>query len=274
MIDKILIHPVALLGILKRYPIFYLEDESKRIIGCLLGYKKERKISCTSSFRVPFEKDTNGNSWFLDHNFMEKMADMYKKVNTKEKLVGWYSETEALHKEDTNISRLFFGYSKCPIYILVWTNYKTKGLYVDSFFVRNNVSSEVPIFSNIPATIGMLESEEIGVFQILKNSSSAKNLTLTSSIKKCFSIVQFYIKNVKKFSQIINSNNFNFKKDYIELKNFQKVMGKFVPRLNYKHFLKKTKKSFFFWYVSMLIRIIICIQEKFIDFINSHKIIH
>lgn len=46
----------------------------------------------TASFAVPFEEDDKDPSiWFLDHNFLEQMHGMFKKVNAREKIIGWYS---------------------------------------------------------------------------------------------------------------------------------------------------------------------------------------
>jgi hypothetical protein len=46
----------------------------------------------TASFAVPFEEDDKDPSiWFLDHNFLENMHGMFKKVNAREKIIGWYS---------------------------------------------------------------------------------------------------------------------------------------------------------------------------------------
>ena len=40
------------------------------------------KCDVTTSFAVPFEEDPKDPSiWYLDHNFLEAMADMFRKVN-------------------------------------------------------------------------------------------------------------------------------------------------------------------------------------------------
>lgn len=41
-------------------------------------------MDITNSFAVPFEEDLNNPTvWFLDHNFLESMFWMFKKVNSK-----------------------------------------------------------------------------------------------------------------------------------------------------------------------------------------------
>lgn len=269
MADKFYIHPIAILGVVKKKnSLTYLEEKSKRIIGCLLGYKHKNIISCTSSFNIPFEEEINGNSWFIDHNFIEKMADMHKKVNTKESVVGWYSNSEQINKNDLNINQIFSGYLECPIQLLIWANDKTKGFFIDAFFTKIDFLNNLPLLININVVIGMLESEEIGIFQILKNSNSVTNLIATNSMENCFKIVRFYITHINKIIHKINSNKMNFESDFINLKEFQNILKKILPVLNRYHFFKKTKRNFF-WFVSSLINLAIDMETKFLNILNK-----
>jgi len=41
---------------------------------------------------VPFEEDSQDPSiWFLDHSYLENIFAMFRKVNARERIVGWYS---------------------------------------------------------------------------------------------------------------------------------------------------------------------------------------
>lgn len=56
------------------------------------GRPSQGAYDVTASFAVPFEEDERDPSiWFLDHNFLENMHGMFKKVNAREKIIGWYS---------------------------------------------------------------------------------------------------------------------------------------------------------------------------------------
>lgn len=59
------------------------KDTDKRVVGVLLGETdKEGKVDVTTSFAVPFEEDPQDSSiWYLDHNFLESMTAMFRKVN-------------------------------------------------------------------------------------------------------------------------------------------------------------------------------------------------
>lgn len=51
----------------------------------LLGQDNGKTINVANSFAVPFEEDESSgagkNSWFLDHDYIESMMAMYKKIN-------------------------------------------------------------------------------------------------------------------------------------------------------------------------------------------------
>ncbi len=53
-----------------------------RVVGVLLGSSNKGTVDVTNSFAVPFEEDAkNPSIFFLDHNYLETMYRMHKKVN-------------------------------------------------------------------------------------------------------------------------------------------------------------------------------------------------
>lgn len=55
---------------------------SKRVVGVLLGQDNGKTVNVANSFAVPFEEDEkDSKTWFLDHNYIENMWEMFKKVN-------------------------------------------------------------------------------------------------------------------------------------------------------------------------------------------------
>lgn len=86
-------------------------------------------------FLVPFDEDDKDKTvWFLDHDYLENMYGMFKKVNGKmvrivilptnyevmftvfyllqarEKIVGWYHTGPKLHQNDVAINDLIRRY--------------------------------------------------------------------------------------------------------------------------------------------------------------------
>jgi len=54
------------------------------VVGVLLGQDNGKTINVANSFAVPFEEDEkDSRTWFLDHDFIEGMFSMFKKVNAK-----------------------------------------------------------------------------------------------------------------------------------------------------------------------------------------------
>jgi 26S proteasome regulatory subunit N8 len=80
--SEVIIHPLVLLSVADHYNRVAKDARNKRVVGVLLGSKKGNVIDIVNSFAVPFEEDnTNPKVWFLDHNFLESMYWMFKKVS-------------------------------------------------------------------------------------------------------------------------------------------------------------------------------------------------
>ncbi|GER29681.1 RP non-ATPase subunit 8A, partial [Striga asiatica] len=59
---------------------------------------------------VSFEEDgRDPNIWFLNHNYHESMFSMFRRINVKKHVVGWYSTGAKLKENDLNIHELFNG---------------------------------------------------------------------------------------------------------------------------------------------------------------------
>ena len=102
----LVVHPTVLLSIVDHYNRV-ARGTKKRVVGTLLGEEKDGKLHVTSSFGVPFEEDQkDAKIWFLDHNYHEELAAMYKKVNAKETIIGWYSSGPKIKPADIQILRL------------------------------------------------------------------------------------------------------------------------------------------------------------------------
>jgi 26S proteasome regulatory subunit N8 len=80
---EVVVHPLVLLSVVDHYTRV-AKDTKKRVVGVLLGSKSGNRVDVTNSFAVPFEEDLNNPIvWFLDHNFLDTMFWMFKKVNSK-----------------------------------------------------------------------------------------------------------------------------------------------------------------------------------------------
>ena len=89
---------------------------------------------------MPFEEDEKDPSvWFLDHNYVEGMNDMFKKVNAREKLIGWYHTGPKLRASDLEINELFKRYTPNPLLVIIDVQPKEVGVPTDAYFAVEEI---------------------------------------------------------------------------------------------------------------------------------------
>ena len=77
--------------------------------------------------------------WFLDHNYVESMNDMFKKVNAREKLIGWYHSGPKLRASDLEINELFKRYTPNPLLVIIDVQPKEVGVPTDAYFAVEEI---------------------------------------------------------------------------------------------------------------------------------------
>jgi len=78
----LVVHPLVLLSVTDHHARSVPKGSSKRVVGVLLGQDNGKVINVANSFGIPFEEDEkDSKTWFLDHNYIENMWEMFKKVN-------------------------------------------------------------------------------------------------------------------------------------------------------------------------------------------------
>lgn len=84
-INKVVVHPLVLLSVVDHYTrLGKVMGGQKRVVGLLLGHLRQGVLNITNGFAAPFEEDANDKDvWFLDHDYLECMFQMFKKVNGK-----------------------------------------------------------------------------------------------------------------------------------------------------------------------------------------------
>ena len=148
----------------------------KRVLGVLLGMYQPSSsaVQITNSFALPFDEDEkNSNVWFLDHNFLENMADLFKKVNTKEKIVGWYHTGPKMRSSDLAIHEVFKKYTLHPILVVIDVEPKALGIPTEAYMAveqqEGHSGGSSWSFAHVPSMIDADESEEIGVEHLLRD---------------------------------------------------------------------------------------------------------
>jgi len=136
---------------------------------------------------VPFEEDEKDPSvWFLDHNYVESMREMFKKVNAREKLIGWYHSGPKLRASDLQINELFKRYTPHPLLVIIDVQPKEVGVPTDAYFaideIKDDGTTTTKTFVHTPSTIEAEEAEEIGVEHLLRDIRDVAVGTLSARI--------------------------------------------------------------------------------------------
>merc|ERR1712187_685644 len=177
----VVVHPIVLLGVVDHYNRV-AKGTTKRVVGTLLGEVNDFKLHVTNCFAVPFEEDSKDPQvWFLDHNFHEQMFAMFKKVNTKERVVGWYSTGPKINPSDLSIHELYRRYCPEPVLVVMDVQPKDLELPMEAYYsVQEQTSDEVfkRTFLHVQSTVGAFEAEEVGVEHLLRDIKNASASTL------------------------------------------------------------------------------------------------
>lgn len=181
---NVTVSPLVLLSVVDHYNRI-AKDSKKRVVGVVLGDNSSDTIRVTNSYAIPFEEDDkNPGVWFLDHNFIEAMGEMYKKINAKEKLVGWYHSGPKLKTSDLKINDVFRKYTANPLLLIVDVQPREVGIPTDAYYAVDDIKSDgsaaEKTFLHVPSSIEAEEAEEIGVEHLLRDirDQAAGNLTI------------------------------------------------------------------------------------------------
>jgi 26S proteasome regulatory subunit N8 len=159
----------------------------KRVVGVLLGQNDGKNVRVSNSYAVPFEEDDKDPSvWFLDHNYVESMKEMFKSINAREKLIGWYHSGPKLRASDLEINELFKRYTPNPLLVIIDVQPKEAGVPTDAYFaveeIKDDGTTTSKTFVHTPSIIEAEEAEEIGVEHLLRDIRDVAVGTLSTRI--------------------------------------------------------------------------------------------
>mmetsp|Transcript_46650 Transcript_46650/g.73023 ORF Transcript_46650/g.73023 Transcript_46650/m.73023 type:complete len:261 (-) Transcript_46650:3711-4493(-) len=216
-LGSVLIHPIAILGALGEISNFNKPASDRNLNGCFVGFSKKSTISCLSSFQVPFDCLKNDLIWFLDHNYIEKMSFLCKKVNLREKIVGFYSFRDKLKEFDNELINYFRRYSSNTFICLLRIDKDSYCLNLQIFSYQETFSGH-KMFRPSPLKIGMLKSEVVGIHFIIYDSILSELRMCPQILDNLVTKLGNYFKKLKSSFMIHNSiegqfglyDNFNF----------------------------------------------------------------
>lgn len=292
-IIDVTVHPLVLLSVADHYHRV-ARGTRKRVVGVLLGSVHGGKVDATNSFAVPFEEDSknpvspvsqnycgkrkkpshslilHGKAvFYLDHNYLENMLEMFRKVNAKERVVGFYSTGPQIRPNDLRIYDLVerFVSNVAPVFCIIDVRPNRPSIPTTAYKVVEEVgdSQRHRSFAHVPSLIGALEAEEVGVEHLLRDindptvstvaslikAKMAGLSTLTEKLVECKDYLEECVRGEKKVNEEIVAN-------------MQTILN-LLPNLNtedlVRSLLVKTNDMYMSMYLGALIRTVIALHD-------------
>ncbi|ORY06700.1 Mov34-domain-containing protein [Basidiobolus meristosporus CBS 931.73] len=267
--DKVIVHPLVLLSVVDHYNRV-ARNTKKRVVGVLLGQKIGNSVNVANSFAVPFEEDEKDPSvWFLDHDYVESMLNMFKKVNAKEKMIGWYHSGPKLRSADLQVNELFKRYTPNPVLVIVDVKPKDIGIPTDAYFaieeIHDDGTATTKTFMHVPSEIEAEEAEEIGVEHLLRdvkdNAVGTLSTRVTNQLQSLKGLGSRLVE-ISEYLQKVVAGDLPVNHQIIH--NLQDMFN-LLPNLNVndtsKAFSVKTNDQMLVIYLSSLIRAVIALHN-------------
>merc|ERR1712123_157310 len=174
------VHPLVLLSVTDHFTRVG-KTGSGRVVGILLGKwtMGGTELDISNSFALPFDEDSKDSKiWFLDHDYLDSMFSMFKKVNARERIVGWYHTGPRLKANDMAIHELIqksmpAGHDATLVVIDVSTTRQGSGLPTEAYVAIDTVREDgKPVektLKHLASAVGAEEAEEVGVEQLLRD---------------------------------------------------------------------------------------------------------
>ena len=185
--ENIVVHPTVLLSVVDHYNRL-TKGTNRRVVGALLGEYIEDKVDITNCYALPFEEDPKDKKvWYVDHVYSEQMFEMFQKINSKEKIVGWYSSGPKIRPHDIEINEVFRKYCDKPVFVIidVQENKEALGIPADSYIMKEEVDQDgqlIKTFFKLNTKIEASLPEQIGIEFMLKDINDQNRVGSVSQI--------------------------------------------------------------------------------------------
>lgn len=266
----VVVHPTVLLSIVDHYNRV-ASGTKKRVVGVLLGeYGDKQVLDVTNCYAVPFEEDAQEpDVWFFDHIYHEEMFNMMRKINGKEKIIGWYSTGPQSKKADIQINEILRRYNTQPVFVICKVQESHQiGLPTEAYFTQEEIDDEGNMqrqFIHVPSSIGATEAEEVGVEHLLRDIKDASQGPLSKRVGDKVAglkVLCSKLTEMKEYLENVVSGKYRYNQTIIN--NYQDIFN-LLPNLKIeemvKNFSVKSNDYMYVIYVSSLIRSILSLHD-------------
>jgi len=267
---EVIVHPLVLLSVVDHYNRV-AKDTKKRVVGVLLGSRTKGRVDISNSFAVPFEEDLNNpNVWFLDHNFLESMYWMFKKVTTREEIQGFYSSGPKIKENDLKINAVFERFcDNPPVFTIIDVRPGVEGIPTTAYQAVDEVEAEGKeirrVFKHVICNIEAEEAEEVGVEHLLRDINDPSTSHLALQIKQKVNGLKGLLtrlNEMKTYLDRVHSGKLPANNQIIY--NIQNILN-LLPNLNLEELinalLTKTNDMHLVIYISSLVRSILALHD-------------
>lgn len=275
-IVDVTMHPLVLLSAADHYHRV-ARGTRKRVVGLLLGTVHRGSVDATNSFAVPFEEDSkNPAVFYLDHNYLESMLAMFRKVNAKERIVGFYSTGPQIRPNDLRIHDIVQRFLPKntvtpPIFCIIDIRPDRESVPTTAYKVVEEVCTkdgqrQVKLsFAHVPSQMGAQEAEEVGVEHLLRDINDPTVSTVASLIKGKIAGLATLTEKLVECKDYLESCVRQEQKVNPEIiANLQTILN-LLPNLNtedlVRSFIVKTNDMHMAIYLSALIRSVIALHD-------------
>lgn len=203
------------------------------------------------------------------------MLIMFRKVNAKERVVGFYSTGPQIRPNDLRIydlvSRFTVGSPYSPVFCIIDIRPNRQSIPTTAYKVVEEVSSGNDSnqrnrqFAHVPSLIGAMEAEEVGVEHLLREINDPTVSTVASLIKAKMSGLATLAEKLVECQQYLEACVRGEKKMNPEISANMQTILNLLPNLNtedlVRSMLVKTNDMHMAIYLSALIRSVIALHD-------------
>lgn len=168
------VQPVVLFSICDAY---IRRNEGKdRVIGTLLGSISDGVVDIRECYAVPHNESMDQVEMDIVHH--RTLSDLRRRVNSKERIVGWYSTGQGVSGSDARFQMYYETQCQNPVHLRVDTTLTNNKLDVVAYVARHltlgdRSTSLAQEFQQVPCEVRTVEVERLGI-ELLQNEVTEK----------------------------------------------------------------------------------------------------
>ena len=158
--NRVAVHPVAIFTMCDAY--VRRNEGQGRVIGTLLGTVSDGVVEIKNCFAVPHSESDDQVAVDVVHH--QTMAELQKKVNSHERIVGGWSTGTDVSGSDALIHNFYTNECPNPIHLILDTDVSQSGSVVKAFVSRALSIDGVQLareFQEVPCEVRTSEAERV-----------------------------------------------------------------------------------------------------------------